>query len=161
MLAAFARLVRERPSGAASIIMACTVDEEYTHLGSSALPRSNPKVDLAIVAEPTELEVANCHKGATRWRIRTTGRSCHSSTPHLGDNAIVRMARVVTSLAILGETLALGKADSILGPPTLSVGRIEGGQSVNVVPDLCEIELDRRLIPGEEAEGARTSSLAS
>ena len=40
--------------------------------------------------------------------------------------------------------------DPILGPPSLSVGRIEGGQSVNIVPDWCEIEIDRRLIPGEE-----------
>ena len=155
MLSAFARLVRERPKGAASVIMACPVDEEFTHLGSSALARSNLKVDLAIVAEPTELNLTNCHKGAIRWKIRTTGRACHSSTPHLGDNAIVRMARVVTSLASLAELLTRGKGDPVLGPPTLSVGRIEGGRSVNVVPDRCEIELDRRLIPGEDAEEAR------
>ena len=43
----------------------------------------------------------------------------------------------------------------MLGPPSLSVGRIEGGQSVNVVPDGCEIEVDRRLIPGEDEETAR------
>ncbi len=40
--------------------------------------------------------------------------------------------------------------DPILGPPSLSVGRIEGGQSVNIVPDWCEIEIDRRVIPGED-----------
>lgn len=155
MLSAFARLVRERPAGAASVVMACTVDEEFTHLGSSALAASRPQVDLAIVAEPTKLNIANRHKGAIRWKIRATGRACHSSTPGLGDNAIVRMARVVTALAAYGESLARGGFDPVLGPPTLSVGRIEGGRSVNVVPDLCEIELDRRLIPGEKPETAR------
>jgi acetylornithine deacetylase/succinyl-diaminopimelate desuccinylase-like protein len=42
----------------------------------------------------------------------------------------------------------------VLGPPTLSVGRVQGGQSVNVVPDWCEIEVDRRLIPGERLDEA-------
>ena len=38
----------------------------------------------------------------------------------------------------------------LCGPPTFSVGRIEGGISVNTVPDECVIEIDRRMIPGEE-----------
>jgi acetylornithine deacetylase len=75
--------------------------------------------------------------------------ACHSSTPHLGDNAIYRMARVVESLAAHAKTLSQSAPDPVLGPPTLSVGRIEGGQSVNVVPDWCEVEVDRRVIPGE------------
>src|SRR5207245_9085657 len=81
--------------------------------------------------------------------IRTLGVACHSSTPHLGDNAIYRMARVVDALADHAGELAASASDPILGPPSLSVGRIEGGQSVNVVPDWCEIEVDRRVIPGE------------
>jgi acetylornithine deacetylase len=149
MLTAFARLVRERPQGSASVIMACTVDEEFTHTGSSHLAASAHRADLAIVAEPTRLDIVNCHKGALRWKIRTRGVACHSSTPHLGDNAIYRMAEVVSTLAAYALSLQKAPADPILGSPSLSVGRIEGGQSVNVVPDFCEIEVDRRTIPGE------------
>lgn len=149
MLSAFARLVRERPSGAASVVMACTVDEEFTHIGSSHLAARPSGADYAVVAEPTRLRVVNCHKGAVRWKVRTRGVACHSSTPGLGCNAIYRMTEVVGALAAHAGELAESTPDPVLGPPSLSVGRIEGGQSVNVVPDWCEIEVDRRLIPGE------------
>jgi acetylornithine deacetylase len=154
MLAAFARLVRERPAGAASVVMACTVDEEFTHLGSSHLAGTAHGADLAIVAEPTRLEIVDCHKGAVRWKIHVKGVACHSSSPHLGINAIYRMARVVTVLAEHAAELARGEAHPALGPPSLSVGRIEGGQSVNIVPDWCEIEVDRRLNPGDASAEA-------
>jgi acetylornithine deacetylase/succinyl-diaminopimelate desuccinylase-like protein len=148
MLIALDRLVRERPEGSASVVMACTVDEEFTHTGSSHLATSPHGADVAVAAEPTMLNLVTRHKGAVRWKIRTRGIACHSSTPHLGRNAIYRMAAVVDALAGHAEELARS-SDPILGPPTLSVGRIEGGQSVNVVPDWCEIEIDRRVIPGE------------
>jgi acetylornithine deacetylase len=154
MLAAFARLVRERPEGSASVIMACTVDEEFTHKGSSLLANTPLGANLAIVAEPTRLELVNCHKGAVRWKVRTRGVACHSSTPHLGINAIYRMARVVTALAEHAADLAAAEPHPVLGPPSLSIGRIEGGQSVNVVPDWCDIEVDRRVIPGETLDEA-------
>ncbi len=156
MLVAFARLVKEKPFGSASVILACTVDEEFTHLGSSRLAEEKPRVDLAIVAEPTKLDLVTTHKGAVRWKIRSHGIACHSSTPHLGDNAIYRMAKVVSVLAEYASYLSCAKPDPILGPPSLSVGRIEGGQSVNVVPDWCEVEIDRRVIPGEDPGSVTT-----
>ncbi len=151
MLTAFARLVRERPSNSANVILACTVDEEFTHTGSSRLADGHHGADLAIVAEPTLLNIVDRHKGAVRWKIRTQGVACHSSTPHLGENAIYAMARVVSALQDYASDLARSTPDPVLGPPSLSVGRIEGGVSVNVVPDWSEIEIDRRVIPGERA----------
>jgi acetylornithine deacetylase/succinyl-diaminopimelate desuccinylase-like protein len=151
MLGAFARLVRERPAGSASVLLACTVDEEFTHMGSSRLAHTEHGAELAVVAEPTTLNLVQTHKGVVRWKIRTRGVACHSSTPHLGENAIYRMGRVLEILERHAHALARSTPDPILGPPTLSVGRIEGGQSVNIVPDWCEIEVDRRLIPGEDA----------
>lgn len=155
MLVAFRRLVREKPKGAASVTLACTVDEEYTHLGSSYLAAQSQGFDLAIVAEPTRLNLVTTHKGAVRWKIVANGIACHSSTPDLGRNAIYRMGQVVNALAEHAAELAASPHAPMLGPPTLSIGRIEGGQSVNIVPDRCEIEIDRRVIPGETADGAR------
>jgi acetylornithine deacetylase/succinyl-diaminopimelate desuccinylase family protein len=154
MLVALARLCRERPTGAASVILACTVDEEFTHSGSSRLAETRLGADLAVVAEPSGLDLVHCHKGALRWKIRTRGVACHSSTPDLGVNAIYRMGLVLVKLAEYACVLFQAASDPILGPPSLSVGRIEGGQSVNVVPDWCEIEVDRRLIPGESPSQA-------
>lgn len=154
MFAAFARLVAEQPKHSCNVVLAFTVDEEYTHRGSSALAEMDLGCGLGIVAEPTRMNLVVSHKGAVRWKIHAGGRACHSSTPHLGDNAIYRMGRVLGALAEYACSLAGAPADEMLGSPSLSVGRITGGQSVNIVPDECSIEIDRRLIPGESVEGA-------
>ncbi len=152
MLTAFARLVRTKPAGAANIVMACTVDEEHTFLGVQELVKRGLKADFAVVAEPTCLQIVNAHKGVCRWTLSTPGRSCHSSAPEQGINAIYRMGRLLTAIETYAAELRQSRSDAVLGPPTLSVGRIEGGTSVNTVPDHCRIEIDRRLIPGEQAE---------
>src|SRR5262245_691405 len=90
MLAAFARIVREKPRGAANVIMACSVDEEFTFLGVQRLVRGL-RADMAVVAEPTQLKIVHAHKGVVRWHLSTPGRSCHSSCPEQGVNAIYRM----------------------------------------------------------------------
>lgn len=149
MLAAFARIVRDKPQGAAAIVMACTVDEEHTFLGVQRLAR-DLKADGAIVAEPTNLQVVHSHKGVVRWTLNTTGKSCHSSRPELGVNAIYHIARIMPYIEEYAANLQATRRDALLGPATLSVGRIEGGTSVNTVPDRCRIEIDRRLIPGEK-----------
>jgi acetylornithine deacetylase len=159
MLAAFARVARDKPSGAARVVMACTVDEEHTFLGvqrlaQSDLPRRFAGLMGAVVAEPTQLHIVDTHKGAVRWDLLTSGRSCHSSRPELGINAIYRMAVLMPLVERYAEELRASRSDPRLGPPTLSVGRIEGGTSVNTVPDRCRVEIDRRLLPGENVSAA-------
>jgi acetylornithine deacetylase len=154
MLTAFARLTREKPRGAANLILACTVDEEHTVLGVQKLIQNGIKTAGAIVAEPTSLKIVHTHKGAVRWHVSTPGQACHSSSPEKGINAIYRMGRLLGPIERYAEHLRTSKADPYLGPPTLSVGRIEGGASVNTVPDRCRIEIDRRLIPGEDPQNA-------
>jgi acetylornithine deacetylase ArgE len=150
MLAAFARLVKDKPRGAANLIMACTVDEEHTFLGVQELVKRGVKADCAVVAEPTQLNIVHAHKGVARWKLWTSGRSCHSSSPEKGVSAIYRMGKVLVAIDAFAEQLRNSAADPLLGPPTISVGRIDGGSSVNTVPDRCQIEIDRRIIPGEQ-----------
>jgi len=162
MLAAFTRLVRERPVAASNVVLSCTCDEESTSLGVNDLTRlwTDPsragtlltqRPDVAIVAEPTQLDIVVAHRGATRWKIKTAGRACHSSAPENGINAIYRMARVVAALEEYAARLpTIVPAHPLCGPATLSVGRIEGGISVNTVPDWCAVEIDRRVVPGED-----------
>lgn len=162
MLFAFRRLVQEQPAGAANVILSCTCDEEATTLGVSDLVkcwRESPgrsqwisaPPDGAVIAEPTLLNVVVAHRGATRFRIRTQGRACHSSDPTQGINAIYRMAKVLNCLEDYAELLPQTvPPHPLCGGATLSVGRITGGASVNIVPDDCAIEIDRRVIPGED-----------
>ena len=151
MLACFARLVREKPKGCCNVIMACSVDEESTMLGVLELAKRT-KADFAVVAEPTNLNIVNAHKGVVRWNLSTAGRSCHSSAPEQGINAIYRMGKLLVGIEQYAAHLRATTDDPLLGSATLSVGRIEGGTSVNTVPDKCRIEIDRRLIAGEIPE---------
>ncbi|ADB16470.1 acetylornithine deacetylase or succinyl- diaminopimelate desuccinylase [Pirellula staleyi DSM 6068] len=170
MLGVVARLHREKPRGRPTVVMACTVNEEHGFTGATHWARAyagfegNPPTsrmlqrvpDATIVAEPTSLDVVVAHKGGVRWRCHTVGRATHSSQPHLGENAIYAMARLLPSF----EKYALEVAPTLgshhlCGKPTLSVGTIKGGISVNTVPDRCTIEIDRRLLPGESPETAR------
>lgn len=150
MLTAFARVVREKPAAAANLTMACTVDEEHTFLGVQELARRGIRADFAIVAEPTRLNIVHAHKGVVRWFLRTPGRACHSSAPEKGTNAIYRMAKILVGIERYAEELRNRVVDSLLGPATISVGMIEGGTSVNTVPDRCSIEIDRRVVGGED-----------
>ncbi len=163
MLVALARLIDERPLGRPTIVMACTVNEEHGYSGVDQIPQlwqQNSDVlprrpDAAIVAEPTNLNVVVAHKGAVRWRCRTRGRAIHSSQPQLGINALYRMAPVLSALdRYQREIAAQLPPHPRCGSPTLSVGTIRGGISVNTVPDECEIEIDRRVIPGETSAAA-------
>ena len=164
MLFAFRRLVHEQPRGAANVVLSCTCDEESTTLGITDLVKYwraehgrskllSTKPDVAVIAEPTLLDVVVAHRGVTRFKVRTAGRACHSSDPTQGENAIYRMAKVVTALEEYADQLTRTvAAHPLCGGATLSVGRITGGQSVNIVPDECVIEIDRRVIPGEDRD---------
>ncbi|MBI3822453.1 MAG: M20 family metallopeptidase [Planctomycetes bacterium] len=151
MLGCFARLVREKPKGCCNVIMACSVDEEATMLGVIELAKRT-KADCAVVAEPTNLNIVHAHKGVVRWNLLTAGRSCHSSTPEQGTNAIYRMGKLLVAIEQYAAHLRASSSDPLLGPPTMSVGLIEGGVSVNTVPDRCKIAIDRRLIAGEDPD---------
>src|SRR5262249_5690760 len=127
MLTAFARLVRERPAEAANVILACTVDEEHTFYGVQQLMAAGLRANFAVGAEPTSLQIVDAHKGVVRWKVRTEGRACHSSTPEQGLNAVYRMGHVLPLIELYANRLQQSSSHPRLGPPTLSVGRIEGG----------------------------------
>jgi len=135
-----------------NVVLAATVGEEWNYLGIAALIETGVRADWAVVGEPTELTVVRAHKGSVRLRCTTEGLAAHSSNPAAGANAIYRMARVLGVLERHASDLAAGQGHPELGPPTLSVGSIHGGRDVNVVPDECVIEIDRRLIPGESPD---------
>jgi acetylornithine deacetylase/succinyl-diaminopimelate desuccinylase family protein len=130
--------------------MAAVVDEEYSFRGVVKLCE-DLKAHAAIVAEPTEMRCVIASKGCVRWRIRTKGKAAHSAKPHLGINAITAMARIVLAMQENHARLA-ATPHPLLGPGTCNVGVIKGGVQVNFVPDEAVIEIDRRLLPGEEVE---------
>lgn len=141
-----------RPAGT-EIVFAGLVDEESLQLGSRALVQSGLRADLAIVGEPTRLQVVTAHKGDLWVTLETRGRAAHGAMPELGRNAVREMARVVEALEGGYAAALRRKSHPLLGRPTISVGVIRGGTQANVVPDRCVLEADRRTLPGETHAG--------
>lgn len=170
MLAALARVEALPLRGRPTIVLACTANEEHGYTGATALTklwasgqsRLLPRQpDGIIVTEPTLLDVVVAHKGVSRWRCHTHGKAAHSSNPAAGENAIYAMGRVLDALEIYANEIAPTLAEhDLVGHPTLSVGTITGGISVNTVPDRCTIEIDRRILPGEDPLAAQEAVIA-
>ncbi len=104
--------------------------------------------DLCIVGEPTNLDIAIAEKGVLWIRIVVKGKSAHAGLPEKGKNAIERAYSIIKALS----DMEYKTTHPLLGKPTINIGKISGGTKVNVVPDYCEIEVDRRIIPGEDVE---------
>jgi len=135
-----------------NVLLLFVSDEEYRFAGAQYAVRHGLKADIGIAGEPTQLRIVRAHKGVTRWKILTKGVAAHSAYPERGKNAIYAMAKVINRLQQYAEELRTAPPHQLLGTPSLSVGVIEGGQAVNVVPDHCWIEIDRRTLPGETTQ---------
>ena len=150
ILLALQRVLDEDGALPVTVHFVAGMNEEHGGTGAMALMESGFRADAAIIGEPTEMAIIHAHKGSVRWRLTTHGKAAHSSRPELGVNAIVHMARVIDLIS--GEMTArlTGIEHPVIGHPTLSVGKIGGGTQVNVVPDECWIDIDRRMVPGED-----------
>jgi acetylornithine deacetylase/succinyl-diaminopimelate desuccinylase-like protein len=137
------------------IIFSGLIDEEHAQAGSRALASSGFKADLAIVGEPTKLQVVTAHKGSLWLQLETRGRAAHGATPHLGKNAVHAMARIVEFLETDYAAQLRRWKHKLLDTGTVNVGQISGGTQPNIVPDRCTIVIDRRTLPGETEAGVR------
>ena len=132
------------------VLVAAAEEEVGGQLGTRWLAEAGhlPECDFVVVGEQTHNRVATAHKGVLRATVRTTGRAAHATNPDRGINAISAMARVVLALEAYHRELA-GRVHPMVGVPTCNVGIIQGGSTANAVPDTCVVQLDRRMIPGE------------
>lgn len=141
------------------VVLAAVADEEEASLGIrevlaryAAQHPGRPVADAAIVLEPTELAVVPAHRGFVWIEIEVIGVAAHGSRPHLGIDAITRMATVVTALDKLNAQL-LNRAHPLLGSGFLHASTIAGGTEASTIPDRCTLVVERRTIPGETAAG--------
>jgi succinyl-diaminopimelate desuccinylase len=137
-----------------NLLIAATIDEEVGARGAPAFARwieeHQLPIDQLLVAEPTGCAPVYGHKGLSRLEFQVHGRLAHSSQPQLGQNAIVASAPLLLALDEEHQRLQTMPPRTALGPGSLSVSIIRGGQGINVVPDACHIYVDRRVIAGEE-----------
>lgn len=104
----------------------------------------------AFIGEPSNMRAVLAHKGKAAARITVRGRAGHSSRPDLGLNAIHAMANVLDVVVEEAARLAQGPFDAAFEPAysTLQAGVIGGGKAINIIPDLCSLELEARAIAG-------------
>ena len=142
-----------RPRNAALVFV---VDEEARMTGAQAFAKKElkeflPKLRGIIVGEPTLLRPVVATNGVVRWKTITRGRATHSSDPSKGVSAISAMLKVVETLESK-YVPSVTRTHPMTGRAAASVNMIRGGTAVNIIPALCEIECDRRTVPGETAE---------
>ncbi len=154
MVEACAALAGDRRAWSGTLIAAFVADEEVASAGARAFAASKPALDLAVVGEPTNNAVFTAHKGSLRPVVRVKGRTAHSGTPHLGRNAILDAARLLLRIEALAADIARRPGHALLGSASLTVTRASAGLADNIVPDACDLLLDRRLLPGETEDAA-------
>ncbi|HEX2102692.1 MAG TPA: M20 family metallopeptidase [Solirubrobacteraceae bacterium] len=138
--------------GRAGLELVLTVGEETGCTGALALAEGGGALGRAgamLVAEPTTNEPCVAHKGVVWLDLIAHGRTAHGSMPHLGDNAIHKLARAITRLDGFRFDVA---AHELLGEPTLNVGTVAGGININSVPDRATAGLDVRTVPALSAD---------
>src|SRR4030081_272832 len=128
----------------------CAPDEEAEEVdqrSTDALVRAGCRGAFAITGEPTDLHIGVQAKGVLAIRILVEGKAAHSSTPWLGDNAVLKA--IDTFRAI--ESLPFSRESSdLFDRPSINLGRIAGGDALNKVPDECTMDVDIRYLPGQD-----------
>jgi succinyl-diaminopimelate desuccinylase len=132
----------------AGLVLVLTAAEENGCIGSrhlAALPKLMGKAGAIVVGEPTSNYPMVGHKGSIKFYAEFKGVSAHGSMPQLGVNAITKAAKAILKL----EEFRFGVPEHpVMGLPTMNVGTVEGGSGVNLVPDLAQIGVDIRTVPG-------------
>ncbi len=130
-------------------------DEENLGPDGMAFLRDSGRVkpDMLVLGAQTENQLIIAERGVLWVAIETRGRAAHAGAPDQGDNAILRMLRVIAHLErALGPRLATRRDGPMAS--TINVGMIRGGHNTNVVPSACRVEIDRRLLPNETVTAA-------
>lgn len=146
-LAAGAAIRRAGVELAGTLEYHLVADEELagTHGTQVLWDRGLLDADAAIVGEPSELQVGLAERGGAWITLTAHGRAAHGSQPHRGVNAITSMARYLLRLPEVVPDLE----HPLTGRPTVNAALIAGGTAPNVVPDRCDVDVDRRIVPGE------------
>lgn len=146
-LAAAAAVGRAGLDLAGTLTFHLAADEEHLGMyGTKVLwERGLLDQDACIVGEPSDLQLGLAERGGAWITATARGRAAHGSQPHLGVNAITSMARLLLRLP---EALP-DREHPLVGRPSVNAALITGGSAPNVVPDRCEVSIDRRTVPGE------------
>lgn len=140
------------------IHFAFTHDEEVGCLGAQALCAALEERDIrpsiAIIGEPTQMQVIEGHKGCCEYTTRFEGLEGHGSAPDRGVNAIDYAVRYATRLMDLREQLKLrAPQPPAFDPPhtTINIGALVGGVGHNVIAGKARVDWEMRPVQATDA----------
>lgn len=151
-VAAMIRLKEKNKITSGTLKFLATVGEETSGLGAQQLANLGyaNDVDAMVIGEPTNLGIASSHKGVFWIRIQVEGQSAHGSNPEKGKNAIKHLVEILHRIKEYTSHAFEGYVDPLSGPPTISINSIQGGNSINLVPDQAHADIDIRLIGSQD-----------
>ncbi len=132
------------------VVLAGVCDEEFASIGTEHLMK-DLRVDAAIIGEPTGFNIQIAHKGFAWIDVVTHGFAAHGSAYKVGVDAIAKMGHVLIGLEAL-QSILMEEKHPMVGPGSVHASIIEGGRELSTYPDRCKLEIERRLIPGENRE---------
>jgi succinyl-diaminopimelate desuccinylase len=133
------------------LTMVLTASEEVGCEGAKYLAQQKllDRAGAIVVAEPTANYPYVGHKGLIWVEIETKGKTAHASMPEEGDNAILKMGKVIDRLEKFDWKHHCGiDCHHVMGKPTMNVATIHGGLNTNSVPDSTKLTVDMRTVPG-------------
>ena len=136
------------------ILVTAVVDEEYESLGMRALLAAGIRAEAAIIAEPTRLAICPAHRGFAWFDVALRGRAAHGSRYDIGVDAITHAGLLLAELERLEQTREAGPRHPLLGRGSLHASTIRGGVGLSTYPESCNLEIERRTLPGESGEKA-------
>lgn len=138
-----------------NLVLTFAIGEETGEEGTKEilayLKRKNVNGRFGIVLEPTELKVLTAHRGDIRFDVTVFGKAAHSSRPDKGINSIIKAMKIVEAVKDYNDKIT-NKKHYLLGNPVCSVTMINAGIKINVIPDVCNVVIDRRTLPNEKID---------
>ena len=139
--------------------LAFSYDEEIGCVGVrrllDILTDAPVKPRLCIVGEPTLMQAVTAHKGKLGFRVTAHGLEAHSSLAPIGVNAIYMAADLIGAIRAIQKNIAetgLRDGDYEVAYTTLHVGKMQGGEVMNIVPNRCSFDFEIRYLPEDDGE---------
>jgi acetylornithine deacetylase len=124
-----------------NLVLAATAEEEISGKNGIEILLSHlPKMDFAVVGEPTQMNMAVAEKGLLVLDCTAYGKAGHAAREE-GDNAIYKAIRDIEWF----RTYKFDKVSELLGPMKMSVTIINAGSQHNVIPAECKFTVDVRV----------------
>ena len=122
------------------IFLASAEEEKSGKNGIKSVIPKLPKIDFAIIGEPTKMEIAIAEKGLIVFDLIIEGKSSHAAHPNT-NNPIQKISKIIDQI----NALSFDKVSKTLGKVKVTITQVNAGKQHNVVPSDVKMVVDVRV----------------